>query len=560
MGSNKGLEPLKATLTKGASRQERIEMKKTRSKRLPTFAGYLILLAIMGMAGLFSLSLLGPAVGNVFSNIVNNCTGCGTGMYSSGLPAARVSSPTLVFNPPNAAPYDDVFYENYGVNPFIDTEDDPLSTFALDVDTGSYTVMRRYLKDGNLPDKDSVRVEEYLNYFDLEYPLPQEDAFAIYMDGGPTPFVQNENYQVLRVGIQGYDIPAEERTDVVLTFVVDVSGSMADGGRLDAVKASLAALVKNLRPSDRVGIVAFSETAWVVLPTMPVGERGEIMSTLAQLWPMDGTNAEAGLKLGYQLAQAGYDYDALNRVILCSDGVANTGNTGAKDILRAVEDYVDQGITLTTVGFGMGNYNDVLLEQLANKGDGVYAYVDGADEAKRLFVDDLTGLLQFIAMDAKVQVEFNSEVVSRYRLLGYENRRMKDEDFFNDEADAGEIGAGLSVTALYEVKLVEGAAGEIGSVSMRWTDPDSGESKELSESIGSEDLVSTFDQASPSFQLAVIVAEFAEVLRESYWAQEFTLQDVADWSYMVDLDELSDQEVDEFLQLVHLAAVLDTES
>lgn len=536
-------------------------MKKTRSKRLPSFAGYLILLTIMGMAVVFTLSLLGPAVGNVFSNIVNNCpAGCGTGVYSSGQPVARISSPTLVFNPPNAAPYDDVFYENYGVNPFIDTEDDPLSTFALDVDTGSYTVMRRYLKDGHLPDKDSVRVEEYLNYFDLGYPLPQENAFAIYLDGGPTPFVQNENYQVLRVGIQGYDIPAEERTDVVLTFVVDVSGSMADGGRLDAVKASLAALVNNLRPSDRVGIVAFSETAWVVLPTMPVGERGEIMSALAQLWPMDGTNAEAGLKLGYQLAQAGYDYDALNRVILCSDGVANTGNTGAKDILRAVEDYVEQGITLTTVGFGMGNYNDVLLEQLANKGDGVYAYVDGVDEARRLFVDDLTGLLQFIAMDAKVQVEFNSEVVSRYRLLGYENRRMKDEDFFNDEADAGEIGAGLSVTALYEVKLMEGAAGEIGSVSMRWTDPDSGESKELSESIGSEDLVSNFDEASPSFQLAVIVAEYAEVLRESYWAQEFTLQDVADWSYMVDLDELSDQEVDEFLQLVHLAAVLDTES
>ena len=474
--------------------------------------------------------------------------------------ARAISTPNVALNPPNAEPYIDVFFENYGVNPFIDTEDDPLSTFALDVDTGSYTVMRRYLKDGNLPDKDSVRVEEYLNYFDLDYPLPQEDAFAIYMDGGPTPFVQNENYQVLRVGIQGYDVPAEERTDVVLTFVVDVSGSMADGGRLDAVKASLTALVNNLRPSDRVGIVAFSETAQVVLPTIQVGERVEIMEALRMLYPISGTNAEAGLRSGYELAYYAYDAGAMNRVILCSDGVANTGNTGFEDILRSVEDYADEGITLTTVGFGMGNYNDVLLEQLADKGDGVYAYVDGADEAKRLFVDDLTGLLQFIAMDAKVQVEFNSEIVSRYRLLGYENRRMKDEDFFNDETDAGEIGAGLSVTALYEVKLVEGAAGEIGSVSMRWTDPDSGESKELSESIGSKDLVSNFDEASPSFQLAVIVAEFAEVLRESYWAQEFTLQDVADSAHTLDLGGLDDQEVDEFLQLVHLAAVLDTES
>jgi Ca-activated chloride channel family protein len=242
-------------------------------------------------------------------------------------------------NPVNDEPYHDVFFDNYGVNPFIDTEDDPLSTFALDVDTGSYTIARRYLSDGNLPDKDSVRVEEYVNYFDLGYEPPSEGSFAIRMDGGPTPFVQNDRYQVMRVGIQGYEVPAEQRKQAVLTFVIDVSGSMSQENRLGAVKHSLTRLVQSLRPSDQVGIVVY-------------GSRGK-------------------------------------RVILCSDGVANVGNTGPDSILESIREYADQGIQLTTVGFGMGNYNDVLMEQLADEGDGFYAYVDTPREAERLFVHDI---------------------------------------------------------------------------------------------------------------------------------------------------------------------------
>ena len=258
-----------------------------------------------------------------------------------------------------------------------------------------------------------------------------------------------------------------------MTFVIDVSGSMAMENRLELVKRSLRLLVDQLGPGDEIGIVIYGSRAQVLLPHTGVEERRRILRAIDSLVPEGATNAEEGLRMGYDLALQNVRFGSINRVILCSDGVANVGLTGPDAILRKVRGHVNEGITLTTVGFGMGNFNDILMEQLANKGNGSYAYVDTLSEAKRIFVENLTGTLQVIAKDAKVQVDFNPRVVSRFRLLGYENRRLDHEDFRDDDADAGEIGSGHSVTALYEIKLHPGAFGQLATVFVRHEDPDS---------------------------------------------------------------------------------------
>ena len=255
---------------------------------------------------------------------------------------------------PNDQPYDAVFFENYGVNPFIDTEDDHLSTFALDVDTGSYTIARRYVTDGNLPPDEAIRVEEFVNYFDQDYAYPPEgQAFGIYIDGGPFPFAETERYKMMRIGIQGYAVPPEERKDVSLTFVIDVSGSMSRENRLGLVKRSLELLVEQLRPTDSVGIVVYGSDACVVLEPTSGAEQGAILKAIYALQPGGSTYAEAGLQLGYERANRAFKPGGINRVILCSDGVANVGRTGPESIWETIEGYASEGITLTTVGFGM---------------------------------------------------------------------------------------------------------------------------------------------------------------------------------------------------------------
>lgn len=458
--------------------------------------------------------------------------------------------------PPQTPPRD-MFFEDYGVNPFIDTEDDNLSTFATDVDTGSYSIARSYINQGMLPPEDSVRVEEYVNYFPQGYPLPSaRETFRISIDGGPTPFTESDRYQVIRVGIQGYDLPEDDRKDVALTFVIDVSGSMGNGNRLEMVQDALEMLVDQLRPSDSVGIVAYTDTAWVVLPHTSARYKDEIVEAIYSLYPMASTNAEAGLILAYQEANKAFISNGINRVILCSDGVANVGNTGPESIWKSIEDYASEGITLTSVGVGMGNYNDVLMEQLADHGDGFYAYIDSKDEARRLFVHDLVSTLQVIAFDAKAQVIFNPEVVSRYRLIGFENRAIADEDFRNNRVDAAEIGAGHAVTALYEIKLFAGARGEIVTVQFRWQDPDSYRIEEISQTFDTRDLEDSFRRADPYFILDVLVAEFAEILRDSYWADGTTLRDVLE--YAEELPRaLERSEVYEFIDLLEHAVQLD---
>ena len=456
-------------------------------------------------------------------------------------------------NPPNGAAFDDVFFKSYGTNPFIDTEDDHFSTFGMDVDTASYAVMRRYLRDGLLPPSEAVRVEEFINAFDYNYEPPLAEAFAVHIEGAPSRFGEGKRLQLLRIGIQGRVIPDEDRKDAILTFVIDVSGSMAMENRLGLVKKALTLLVKQLRPGDKVGIVIYGSRAKVVLPHTGIDGRDEILAAINSLAPEGATNAGEGLRMGYDLALRDAQFGNINRVILCSDGVANVGETGVDGILRQVRAHVEAGITLTTVGFGMGNYNDILMEQLANDGAGSYAYVDTLHEARRIFVENLTGTLQVIAKDAKIQVDFNPEVVSRFRLLGYENRRLDHEDFRNDDVDGGEVGSGHSVTALYEIKLHENAIGKLATVFIRYDEPDTRQPTETSEDLFTTELVDTFEDASPEFRLAAAIAEFAEILRNSFWAQEGSLEAVHQVIEAI-LPQIRNERSAELVRLVSQAA------
>ena len=472
-------------------------------------------------------------------------TGCGS-------PSTGFVFTLPALNPPNSAAYDDVFFKNYGTNPFIDTEDDHLSTFGMDVDTASYAVTRRYLRGGDLPPPEAVRVEEFVNAFSYNYLPPAAEAFAVHVEGAPSRFGDGKRLQLLRIGIQGRVIPNEDRKDAMLTFVIDVSSSMDMENRLELVKRALTLLVEQLRPGDEVAIVVYGSRARLVLPHTGIEAGEEILAAIHSLSPEGTTNAEEGLRLGYALALRNAKVNTINRVILCSDGVANVGETGADAIVKKIRSHVEEGITLTTVGFGMGNFNDVLMEQLANQGNGSYAYVDTLNAAKRIFVENLTGTLQLIAKDAKVQVDFNPQVVSRFRLLGYENRRLDHEDFRNDKADGGEIGSGHSVTALYEIKLHEGASGQLATVFIRYEDPDTHRPSEISEEIFTTHLNGRFEAASAEFQLAAAIAEFAEILRESFWAQEGSLEAVSQGIEGI-VPQIPDEQVDELMHLVSRA-------
>ncbi len=425
--------------------------------------------------------------------------------------------------------YDAVRFKSAGTNPFVDTTADHLSTFGLDVDTASYTVARRYIADGNLPDPDSVRIEEWVNYFDYGDPAPARgEDFAIRAEGAPSPFAHGPQYRLLRFNVKARQIQAGKRRPAVLTFVVDVSGSMDREDRLGTVKRSLSLLLDQLRPDDRVGLVVFGDNARLMIE--PSNDREAIRQAIERLTPEGSTNTEEGLAMGYDVAGRNFRMNAVNRIILCSDGVANVGHTGPRAILERIGREARRGIELTTLGFGMGNYNDQMMEQLADKGDGRYAYIDNLDEAKRVLVDELTGTLQTIAKDAKVQVEFNPVVVARYRLLGYENRAIADERFRDNTVDAGEVGAGHSVTALYEIELRADAPHweqPVATLHLRYKVPEVGNVTETIRRVGFQDFAPNWEAASPSLRLAGLVAELAEVFKGSPWAKSDDLGDVS---------------------------------
>jgi Ca-activated chloride channel family protein len=475
--------------------------------------------------------------------------------------AAQMPSATMVAAAPEpnqpAEPPADMFFENSGTNPFLDTEDDNLSTFAMDVDTASYTVARNYLMNfQQLPPAESIRPEEFINFFDAHYDSPDDEhAFAIHMEAAPAPFGYEGHY-LLRVGVQGRYIAPEDRTAAFLIFVIDVSGSMDMENRLGLVKESLALLVDELREDDRVAIVVYSDNSRVVLNPTPASESHDILDAINALHPEGSTNVDAGLRLGYDLAQSHMREGEITRVVVLSDGVANVDTTSPDGILRNISEGVDSGVTLSTIGFGMGNYNDVLMEQLANDGNGSYYYIDNLRQARRVFVHNLTGTLQVIGYDAKIQVEFNPEVADRYRLIGYENRAIADEDFRNDTVDAGEVGAGHSITALYEVALEDddlSPADLIATAYIRYEDADTREVVELQQGIAYGQVMDSIDEAAPTFRLQVAVAEFAELLRGSFWAEEGNYVDLLTFAAPLESEMIGDEDVAEFMQMLRLA-------
>jgi Ca-activated chloride channel family protein len=455
---------------------------------------------------------------------------------------------------PNDEAYGDNFFRSTGTNPFVDTEEDRLSTFGLDVDTASYTVARRYLQDGNLPDPDSIRVEEFVNFFDYGDAPPANDDFSLRAEGAPTPFASSagDQYRLLRFNVRARQIRPEDRKPAVLIFVVDVSGSMDVENRLGLVKSSLELLLGRLRPADKVGLVIYGDEARVVLE--PTHDLERVRVAVGRLRAEGSTNAEAGITVGYDLANRYFRPEGNNRILLCSDGVANVGATGPERILERIGREARKGIELTALGFGMGNYNDVLMEQLADKGDGRYAYVDTIDEARRVLVEELEGTLETIAKDAKAQVAFNPEVVSRWRLLGYENRDIADEKFRDDSVDAGEIGAGHSVTALYEVKLKPGASADrpVANLHLRWRSEKTGRVREEEKLLRVSQLAVSWERATPALRLASVVAEFAEILKGSFWARGSSLDDLSRLAQRVSGEQGEGRRASDVTELVSL--------
>ncbi len=465
----------------------------------------------------------------VVTVVVTACAGSTSSGARTAPPDPGHHQPTAApWTDPAATPYDGVTYQDPGINPYLDPEEDRVSTFALDVDTASYTIAQRYVDDGFRPDPASVRVEEWINAFDQGYRSPRNATFAIVADGGPTPFTEPDEV-LLRIGLKGRDISERARQDASLTFVIDTSGSMERDGRLELVKDALRVLVDGLQDADTVSIVEFGDDGRVVLRPTPASRDREIIDAIDRLSPRGSTNLEAGLRLGYELARESMTESGIDRVVLASDGVANVGLTDPQGILESIRRDAAAGIELVSVGVGMGNYNDVLLEQLADKGDGFYRYVNGADEARRLFRDDLTGTLQTIALDARAQVEFEADVVAAYRLVGYENRAIADDEFSDPGVEAGAIGAGHAVTALYALRLREGVDGHarIGTIRLRWTEPDRGGTDELARDILTSDLARSFAASDPYFRFDALVAASAEVLRASPWTGRLTLAGVA---------------------------------
>ncbi|MGW4052966.1 YfbK domain-containing protein [Streptomyces sp. NPDC004779] len=452
--------------------------------------------------------------------LLGGCAGTGKESASDGHKAAPYvpdgggsAAPRPSGAPPSAAAEDRPTGEPEGEQRAPSPAPDYLSTFALDVDTASYGYARRSLAEGRLPDPSTVRPEEFVNSFRPDYPRPADDGFSVTVDGAATG---TEGWSLVRVGLatRGAD-RAGERPPAALTFVVDVSGSMREPGRLDLVQHSLRLAADELRDDDSVALVAFSDEAETLLPMTRLGEaRPRVREAVDALAVRSSTNLEAGLRTGYDVASEGRREGATNRVVLLSDALANSGETGADALLGHIDEQRrEHGITLFGVGVG-SDYGDELMERLADKGDGQTTYVSTREQARKVFVDQLPAQVELRARDAKAQVAFDRETVERFRLIGYENREVADEDFRDDRVDGGEVGAGHTVTALYVVKTRPGASGRIATATVRWLDPESRSPQERSGGVEAAALrAGLWDSGRDSLQLSAISAYFADRLR-----------------------------------------------
>ena len=438
-----------------------------------------------------------------------------------------------------------------GVNPMVTTVNQPFSTFSIDVDTASYTLSRNYMLKGQLPPAEAVRTEEFVNFFDYDYKPPVNKTFGVYIDCAPSKFGHGQ--QLLKIGVKGRRLGREEQRGAVLTILVDTSGSMNTPDRIELAKKSLRMLVERLGPKDTVALVQYDNHARVVLPPTKAAERKAILAAIDALQCNGSTNLEEGMQRAYEVAGANFAPGAENRVLLLSDGAANLGTTTAEDILLKVESFRKQGIFCSVFGMGQGTYNDEMLGTLADKGDGVYRFIDSEQEARQVFVDDLAATLNTIARDVKIQVEFNPANVKSYRQLGYEKRQLKTEDFRNDAVDAGEVGSGQSVTALYELDLAPQAqvgADIVCTVRVRYMRTDVKKIEEIEERFHLPQVGRSFDAMDARFRLAACAAETAEILRGSPFAAGSEWNDVAAALRPVALELSLDSRVAELLRLV----------
>ena len=471
---------------------------------------------LVGAALVAALALAGCSAGTSSSD--------GSGLAKPG-PNGVNPAPNAVNPGPNGYEAPDPYADPSGFAEMgmTDPAQDALSTFALDIDTGSYTRFRDQVSNGGRVDPSEVRTEEFVNYFTQDYPTPKR-GLGVSIDATVLPF--QPEHQLVRVGIASAPASTAERADVDLALVVDCSGSMSEAGKMLTTKAALRTLVTSLRPTDRVAMVCYSTEAHVALEPTPVSERAGILTAIDGLVPQASTNAAAGLALGYDLAMSMHTEGRMTRVILISDGVANVGETDPDGILARISTEAKAGVNLISVGVGITTYNDHLLEQLADQGDGWHVYVDTQAEAERVFATGLTGSLVVAAKDAKAQVAFDPAQVSGYRLLGYENRAVADEDFRNDAIDGGEIFAGHTTTALYEVALREGRSREpFVTATVRYLD-DSGEPVERSGTLAGSGCASSPREASPRLRQDLVIAMLTDRLVGGPWSQRVSGADL----------------------------------
>jgi Ca-activated chloride channel family protein len=399
-------------------------------------------------------------------------------------------------------------------NPFLASRDDPLSTFSLDVDTASYANSRRFIQGGSLPPADAVRIEELVNYFPFSYPPPAGDApLAVAFEVNACPW--NPDARLVRIGVRAKDVPVHQRPPSNLVFLVDVSGSMTDENKLPLVKQSLRLLVEALDKRDRVAMVVYAGSSGLVLPSTPASDQQGILAAIDRLEAGGSTNGAQGIELAYQVASRHFIRGGNNRVLLATDGDFNVGVTSQGELVRLIEDKAKGGVFLTVLGFGMGNLKDATMEQLADRGNGNYAYVDSLSEARKVLNEQLAGTLLTVAKDVKLQVEMNPARVAVYRLIGYENRLLRKQDFNDDRKDAGDIGSGHTVTGLYEVVPTSRARGapDLLTVKVRYKRPDGHVSTKLEWAV--TDGGGQLATASPDFRFAAAVAAFGMLLRRS---------------------------------------------
>ncbi|HYD86507.1 MAG TPA: VWA domain-containing protein [Vitreimonas sp.] len=436
-------------------------------------------------------------------------------------------------------------YEDVDTNPIHLVAEEPVSTFSIDVDTASYSNVRRFLSEGRLPPSDAVRTEELINYFDYAYPLPQTRAqpFSTNVTVAPSPWA--EGRQLVHIGLQGYDIVPRERPPLNLVLLLDVSGSMNAPNKLPLLQQSFRLLIDQLNERDRVAIVVYAGAAGTVLEPTPGNQRGRILAALDSLTPGGSTAGAEGLRQAYALAEQNFDRNAVNRVIIGTDGDFNVGIADPEQLQDFVSRKRETGIYLSVFGFGGGNYNDALMQRLAQNGNGVATYIDTLNEARRVLRDEMASNMFTIANDVKIQVEFNPARVAEYRLIGYETRMLRREDFNNDQIDAGEIGSGHSVTAIYEITPVggptfteplryqEGArqapstASELAFLRIRYKLPGEDDSRLIERPITNADIVPDIMRASESTRWAAAVAGYGQLLRgDAYLRQGYGYDDV----------------------------------